>query len=743
MNDRETSQRTATTTLGRYKILQRIGRGGMGDVWLCEDPRLGRQVAVKTLPVSSRQDREFALRFEQEAQAAAALHHPHILPVHDYGRQPLPDGNVITYIVMPYISGGSLAQRVEIYSHGLMPAPEALNYLEQAADAIDYAHSQQVIHRDIKPGNMLLRDENWLLLADFGIARIMTNEDRLTATGPGFGTPSYMAPEQAQGQAEPSSDNYSLAVIAYQLFTGRLPFQADTSYAITIQHLTMPPPSPRLFNPSLLPAFEQALLQGLAKQPRERPPTARAFVDQLRSTLAGGPFVEITSRAELAPTEGRAIRPEQHVSEQETRLHGSDEQHTTSIPAPSLVTRRRLLIGGGVAALAAGGLGTWAFASSHNAIKPTPITSTATPVAARAGAPMVLLGHDKPVSSLAWTPHRNVLASASGNDGKAMLWDIDQLVKQPNKSPQYANYEFIDLASNTLVAWSPDSKSLAIGNSTHDAANHSIVEINPPSSTLNFAKNAPQITVPDGDTVYSLAWLNNRQLITLAQHLDLKLNDPNNNKFMLRLWDTGQPKVEPQPVVFQGYFSQPTAATASIATNAAAFSPDGSQLAILPHGKTVLIGRVSIVGNATKWQLTHSLQIQTDELFNDNVGVGWSADGNSVVALANNPYKQGLVYWNMRENKPQPHALIIPDNDSSTQFTTLACNPVSTNPGFATGNQNGEVYLWQFADNSSPLKTLDSNGITQTVTALAWSRDGHWLAASFSDDNASILIWKI
>ncbi len=742
MNDREMSQRTATTTLGRYKILQRIGRGGMGDVWLCEDPRLGRQVAVKTLPVYNRQDREFALRFEQEAQAAAALHHPHILPVHDYGRQPLPDGNVITYIVMPYISGGSLAQNIETYGYRLMPAQEALNYLEQAADAIDYAHSQQVIHRDIKPGNMLLRDENWLLLADFGIARILTNEDRLTATGPGFGTPSYMAPEQAQGQAEPSSDNYSLAVIAYQLFTGRLPFQADSSYAITIQHLTMPPPPPRQYNPSLPPACEQALLQGLAKQPRERPPSARAFVEQLRSTLADAPFIKNVPRAELAPTEGRAIRPEHTVSEQETRLDGSDEQHTTSIPARSLVTRRRLLIGGGVVALAAGGLGTWAFASTHNSVKPVRTQGTK-PTAVRAGAPMVLLGHDKTVTSLAWMPQRNVLASASGNDGKAMLWDIDQIVKQPNKSPQYANDEFIDLAQNTIIAWSPDGKSLAIGNSTHDAANHSIVEINPPSSTLSFMKKTPQISVPDDSTIYGLAWLNNKQLVTLAQFLDSDPRHFDNNKLLLRLWDTTQPKVQPQPAVFKNSYLSLSNSNQSISTNMVAVSPDGLQVAILPYGKTVLVGRLSSAGNATQWQLTHSLQFQTEEILNDNSGVGWSSDGKSVVALANSASKQGLVYWNVRESKPQPHMLLIPDKDSDTQYSALACNPASTNPGFATGNQNGEVYLWQFADKSSPLKTLDTNGITGIVTALAWSHDGHWLAASFSDANASILIWKI
>lgn len=355
---------------------------------------------------------------------------------------------------------------------------------------------------------------------------------------------------------------------------------------------------------------------------------------------------------------------------------------------------------------------------------------------------MVLLGHDKPVTSLAWMPQRNVLASASGDDGKAMLWNIDQLVKQPNTAQQYANYESISIALNALVAWSPDGKSLAIGNDGDDTADHSIVEINAPSNALSFAQNAPQIIVPDGDKIYGLAWLNNKQLITLAQPLALNFDNPNNNKFMLRVWDTAHPKVQPQPVMFQGYFSSSSTNVAAT-TNMVAVSPDGSQLAILPYGNTVLIGRASAVNNSTTWQLTHSLPFQPDQDIKDDSAIAWSADGNSVVALANYPYQQGLVYWNLRENKPKPHALIIPDNDNNLQFTTLACNPAGTNPGFATGNQNGEVYLWQFADNSSPLKTLNTNGITGIVTALAWSRDGHWLAASFSDANASILIWKI
>ena len=189
MQDADRTQIASIRTLGRYLLLRRIGKGGMGEVWLGEDPRLHRQIAIKTLPLHNASDREFVQRFEREARAAAALNHPHILPVHDYGEhgdKGLPDGQAITYIVMPYVSGGTLAERIKkLAANGTpMPADEAIEYLSQAADAIDYAHEQQVLHRDIKPSNMLMRSDNWILLADFGIARVLSD-----------GPPKYRSPE--------------------------------------------------------------------------------------------------------------------------------------------------------------------------------------------------------------------------------------------------------------------------------------------------------------------------------------------------------------------------------------------------------------------------------------------------------------------------------------------------------------------------------------------------------------------
>ena len=193
------------------------------------------------------------------------------------------------------------------------------------------------------------------MLADFGIARIVSDQEQLTQAGVGIGTPEYMAPEQAQGRAEAASDNYSLAVIAYQLLTGQLPFSAETPYATTIQHIIAPPPPPRQINPNLSPAVEQVLLHGLAKEPAQRPPSAQAFVTELRQALTDPSFEATYISHQVPPTQVAPITPPLAPRTGEGKL--------VVPPAHGGITRRQLLIGGGAALLLAGGLGTWAIAS--------------------------------------------------------------------------------------------------------------------------------------------------------------------------------------------------------------------------------------------------------------------------------------------------------------------------------------------------------------------------------------------
>ncbi len=285
--------------LGRYQLIRMLGRGGMGEVWLADDTQLRRQVAVKLLPYVVVSNQGYLRDFEREARAAAALEHPHILPVHDYGEQQVGD-TVITYIIMPYITGGSLRERLRAIN-GPLPTDEALYCLRQAAQAIDYAHSQNVLHRDIKPANMLLQ-QDWLFLADFGLAKLLTSPTFQGGTRAGSGTPEYMAPEQAQGKAEFASDRYSLGIVAYQLFTGYIPFKGETPYETLLKQMKDEPPPPRQRNPALPEAVEQAILQGIVKRVEDRPTSCAALVQSIeQGWQADGPALVDPDATVLAP----------------------------------------------------------------------------------------------------------------------------------------------------------------------------------------------------------------------------------------------------------------------------------------------------------------------------------------------------------------------------------------------------------------------------------------------------------
>ncbi len=260
------------TVLGTCTLQQLIGQGGMGAVYLAQQSRPRRQVAVKVLlPATALKPQHLAAfleRFRRETDAAASLEHPNIMPVYEYGER---DG--LAYLVMPYVSGGTLRDVME--REGQILLPKIVNYLEQLAAALDFAHARGVVHRDIKPANILLTPEGRLLLTDFGLVKIVTEEGqtlvRLTGAGAPVGTPDYMSPEQVMGdEVDGRADLYSLGIILFQMITGTTPFQGETPMQIAAQQLHAQPPTPRRFRPDLPAAVEQVILKALSKRPSDR-----------------------------------------------------------------------------------------------------------------------------------------------------------------------------------------------------------------------------------------------------------------------------------------------------------------------------------------------------------------------------------------------------------------------------------------------------------------------------------------
>jgi eukaryotic-like serine/threonine-protein kinase len=295
-----------STIDGRYRLLRRIGSGGMADVWLAEDAHLQRRVALKILHRRFAQDTEFVGRFEREAEAAAGLQHPNIVAVFDRG-----DVEGTHYIAMQLLEGRSLKELID----RALTAEQAVALIRQVLVAAGFAHRHGVVHRDLKPQNVIVDDEGKATVTDFGIARAGASE--ITQAGSVMGTPHYLSPEQAQGQDVTAvSDLYSVGVMLYEALAGRVPFEAESAVAIAMKQVSHTPQRPSSINPAVSPALDAVTMRALEKDPGQRFQSADAFIAALDEAMrepgaAGG------GTAAFAPLPPPVVGPEEAAAEEE------------------------------------------------------------------------------------------------------------------------------------------------------------------------------------------------------------------------------------------------------------------------------------------------------------------------------------------------------------------------------------------------------------------------------------------
>jgi serine/threonine-protein kinase len=279
----------------RYRVLRRLGSGGMADVYLCEDLTLGRRVALKVLSSRFARDQQFIERFRREAKAAAGLNHPNLVAIHDWGEI---DGTY--FIVMEYVEGETLKELVR--RRGRLNGSEALDIGLGLLAAVGYAHRHGVVHRDIKSQNILMDRSGTAKVTDFGIAR--AGDSGMTEAGSILGTAQYLAPEQARGEAvDERSDLYSVGIVLYEMLTGVVPFTGDTAVTVAMKHVNEVPPEPSEVIPGMPYALNQIVMKALAKDPALRYQTAEDFARDLRAAQLGGPVTAATYDAAAAQTQ--------------------------------------------------------------------------------------------------------------------------------------------------------------------------------------------------------------------------------------------------------------------------------------------------------------------------------------------------------------------------------------------------------------------------------------------------------
>ncbi len=664
---------------GSYRLVRLLGVGGFAEVYLGEHLYLGTQAAIKLLSAQLEDERVEA--FRAEALTIARLEHPHIVRVLDFGvEQGTP------FLVMQYAPNGSLRRH---YPPGRLLAPaDILPYLQQAADALDYAHDLRVIHRDVKPDNMLLGLHQELLFSDFGIATI-AHSSRSQRAQEVVGTALYMAPEQFQGHPRPASDQYSLAVVVYEWLAGVAPFQGSFA-EVSGQHLYAPPPLLRERLPGVAPALEQVVLRALAKDPAQRFGTvqafARAFAQASQCACSVFPAAGLPAPAPLAPlapTE-RALPP--------LAMAGRPGEETSSvlpgvlpIPPPTLLpqpppkrgTSRRAFLIGGAAGVAAAGLaigGGFTVLRELQALHPSGAAHS--PFSA-----YTYTGHTASVNAVAWSPDNRRIASTS-DDMTVQIWNAltgaHPVILRGHTNAVYA------------VAWSPDGRYLASG-----GADKSVRVWDVAAAKLLF--------IYSGHTgrVTSVAWSPNGKYIASGSSDE-----------SVQVWHPADRGKNAQRYD-----------TSLLAPRSLAWSPDGKFLAAGGTGNTASVfdGSGHNVDNLRAGSTLSTL-----------MSLSWSLDSKR---LADGGDDALVWVWDVkaaqRDFTFNGHSSTVtgvswaPDDDyivsSSLDKTVQVWNPP---PG--SGNSYTSLYIYR--------------GHSDAALAVAWSHVGKYIASGSAD--TTVQVWR-
>lgn len=731
----------APEKVGRYEIIGQLGRGGMSTVYRAHDPRFNRDVAVKILPRELTLDPQFRTRFDREAQTIAALEHPAIVPVHDYGEeagQP--------YLVMRLMQGGSLADRLK---DGPLPISDVSKILARIGSALDRAHEAGIIHRDLKPGNILFDQYGDAYLADFGIARLANSSATLTGTGL-VGTPAYMSPEQIEGKVlDGRTDIYALGIIVFEMLTGQRPYQADTPAMVLVKQMTEPMPRVLDVKPDLPPGCEDVITRATAKQATGRYEKA----SQLAETLSSALRYE-QSPADMAPTLPRTAVPT------------DNEEEPTRVAKPKTPTAKRPLprwVWGVVGLIVLGVLGVILVPQIRKALENdggepeqpavSEPTEYITPENVQELVQQNQIGQGT-IETAVLSPDSQFLAVG----GSAGIWIYDaHTLEVRQQLPGHTGLV-------SVVAWSPDGQQLASGSWDQTVR-------------IWQVESGEQIgEIPHPDQIIALDWSPNGDVLASATWGS-----------QILLWEAATTNSLGELVGHRESITH------------LAFSPDGTLLASASPDSARLwdVARQQEVALLTdtpgersnlRWSADGAFVLLTN-LQESNVRV-WGADGGEHLVLAGMEYGvydavwspdntqlittsgdgairlwDGLVgrqlrelpvyesvpvhlFWQADGNQLililETGVMLVVDPDGrevaarSTAHTavsgTVAFSPDGSR--LATGHSDGTIRIWQ-ESSREPVAVLE--GHVYGVTAVAWSPDGSAFVSGGGD--GTVRLW--